>query len=169
MTYILKTQQIWLLELLKFQRILLYTVLFAFPIVLTATLPHFDHSRKACNIMTVIESLINNQKRRKFCNLFIQCKTYPNSWKVSWILGYRPCFYTACILFTFKCHNRDMLSPRIVICQNSHNRSGLIKCKIIWHTSHANDTSAQVVTHCRRSAFLISPNFLFAFSLQPCS
>jgi len=127
-----KSQQIWLLELLKFQRILLYTVLFVLPIVLTASSPHFDHSCKVCNIMTVIKSLKNNQKKRKFHNLFIQCKTYPNSWKFSWILGYRPCFYTACVLFTFKCHNRDcyhnrdMLSSRIVICQNSHNRSGLL-------------------------------------------
>ena len=36
------------------------------------------------------------------------------------------------MLLTFKCHNRDcyhhcnMLSSRIVICQNYHNRSGLI-------------------------------------------
>jgi len=115
-TYILKTQQIWLLELLKFQRILLYTVLFVLPIMLTATSPHFDHSCKVCNIMTVIKSLIiNNQKRRKFHNLFIQCKTYPNSWKFSWILGYRPCFYTACMLFTFKCHNRDFYHNRDVL------------------------------------------------------
>ena len=80
--------------------------------------------------MTVIKSLINNQKRRKFHNLFIHI--HANSWKFLWILGYRPCFYTACMLFTFKCHNCDcyhncdMLSSRIVICQNSHNCSGLL-------------------------------------------
>ena len=127
----MKTQQIWLLELLKFQRILLYTVLFVLPIVLTATSSHFDHSCKVCNIMTVIKSLINNQKRRKFHNLFIHIQTH----EIFMDLGLSPCFYTACMLFTFKCHNRDcyhnrdILSSRIMICQNSHNRSGLLYCQ----------------------------------------
>ena len=86
----------------------------------------FDYSCNICNIITVIKSLIiNNQKRRKFYNLLMQCKTYPNSWKFSWILGYQPCFYTACMLFTFCYHNRNVLSSRIVICQNSNNCSGL--------------------------------------------
>jgi len=51
------------------------------------------------------------------------------SWNFSQVLGYC-CSYITCMLLTFKCHNRccyhncDMLSSRIVICQNSHNRSG---------------------------------------------
>ena len=118
MTYILKTQQIWLLELLKFQRILLYTVM----LKLYCPLCWLQFMQGLYNIMTVIKSLINNQKGENFIIYLYSAKLM----KISWILGYRPCFYTACMLFTFKCHNRDMLSSRIVMFQNSHNRSGII-------------------------------------------
>ena len=33
--------------------------------------------------------------------------TYPNSWNLSWISGYWPCFYIACTHLAIKCHNRD--------------------------------------------------------------
>ena len=82
-------------ELLKFQRILLYTVVFVLSIMLTATVPHFDHSCKVCNIMTVIKSL--KQSKKDIISLYsvkhIQThKNFHGSWVISLVFTLHACY-----------------------------------------------------------------------------
>ena len=99
--------------------------------MVTAASPGFvNHSYKVVHTWVIKSrqlswSWLDEQKKS---NKIINCSTliintYPNSWNLSCILGYWPCFHIAHMYPTFKRHNRDMLCLRTVIYRNSYNRS----------------------------------------------
>ena len=90
---------------------------------------------QGCAHLSFTVILIMIQKSRKITySLNPTNTTYTYSWNLSWILVYWSCL----TLHTFKCHivivitiAIIMLGSRIVICQNSHNCSGLNRVNLI--------------------------------------